>query len=88
MNILFVYQTQEALTSALVNTFVLNGTIRWKTAEIVIGNGDRIQFRLLRTLEDCNQIAGCMYNTVQFVGEASDDVKSYVMTRLRQPFKE
>lgn len=88
MNTLFVYQTQEALISALVNTFVLNGTIRWKAAEIIIGNGDRIQFRLLRTLEDCNQIAGCEYNTVQFVGEPSEDVKRYVMTRMRQPYKE
>lgn len=88
MNTLFVYQTPESMYKGLMNTVVLNGVTRWNSADIIMDNNDRIQFRLLRTLEDCNQIAGCEYGMVQFVGEPSEDVRLYVMTRMRQPYKE
>lgn len=88
MNTLFVYQTPESMYKGLMNTVVLNGVTRWNSADIIMDNNDRIQFRLLRTLEDCNQIAGCEYGMVQFVGEPSESVRLYVMTRMRQPHKE
>lgn len=56
-------------------------------ADVVLANGIKFQFRLLRTLSDAHeQIAGCRYPFVEYHSDdVPQDVKDFILSRLGDP---